>query len=106
MDNSKIVINPDASWDGLYLEIHFSSPVLLDTQKEIEEKVLSWTQKGIEEGYGGGYMHDESGSVWSGYGQRYKIWLDMGSAEEEAFGVLEGMMSSYPVDQIKVGFED
>ncbi|MCX6727107.1 MAG: hypothetical protein NTY75_04890 [Candidatus Shapirobacteria bacterium] len=105
MENSKVVIDPNVNWDGLNLEIHFLNPISVDIQKEIKEKISTWAQVGINQGYGDGNMHYEGKGEWDKSGQWYKVWLDMGTADESALNKLEEILLPNMIDTIKVGYE-
>jgi len=104
--NIKIDINPDVSLDMFDLEIHLAKAIFEDLKKEIEDKVSGWVQKGVEEGYGGGYMHYGGDYSWDKNNEWVRVPLDMGSADEEvAFNELEKIILPYPVEQIRIGYD-
>lgn len=104
--NIKVDIHPNASGDMDPLEIHSTKFISEDLKKEIEDKIFGWVQKGVKEGYGGGYIHFSGDYSWDKNNEWVKVSLDMGSADEEvAFNELEKILLPYPIDQIRLGYD-
>lgn len=84
-------------WFDLTIDIELKKPASEQERKELEEVLANWANKGIEEGYGEGVMHDwsEEENEWNKGGKRLRFWVDMGSSGEVALDNLFSRLSDF-----------
>lgn len=102
----KVLVSDDCSWDGLNIEIRLIKSVSKQEKAGIEKAITEWADKGIEEGYGGGFIHHYDKLEWGKENNWAVVWMDLGSSDESAFDELSKKLSPSPfVKTIKVGYE-
>jgi len=102
----EVLINDNCSWDGLNIEVQLTKSVSKQEKVRIEKGITEWADKGIEEGYGGGFIHHYDKFEWGKNNDWVVVWADLGSVDDSAFGELSKKLSSFPfIKIIKVGYE-
>lgn len=93
-------------WLDLTIDVELKKVASEEKKKEVEKTLIGWARKGVDEGYGGGVMHDwdEEENEWDLEGRRLRFWADMGTSDETALDALLLDLSALSgVDKVRIG---
>lgn len=102
----EVVADEEGDMLDLTIDVELKKPASKERKQELENLMVAWAEKGIDEGYGNDRMggFDEEENEWDQDDRRLRFWVDMGRNTGSALEVLySDLANSNDIERVRLG---